>query len=228
METGVAIVVAKRTGIISPTAFLEPFDTASWMLVGAVAIQAATFSIFFFEWLSPSGFDCSTGLNSKRVPQNRFSLCRTYWIVWAVLFQASVHVDSPRGFTARFMTNMWAMFAVVFLAIYTANLAAFMITREEFHELSGIDDPRISRPLSHRPALKFGTVPWSHTDATLAKYFSEPHAYMAQYNRSTVSAGVTSVLTGELDAFIYDGTVLDYLVSQVSRYLNSPIKFNRI
>ncbi|KAI5645388.1 ligated ion channel l-glutamate- and glycine-binding site domain-containing protein [Phthorimaea operculella] len=214
METGVAIVVAKRTGIISPTAFLEPFDTASWMLVGAVAIQAATFSIFFFEWLSPSGFDCSTGTNSKRLPQNRFSLCRTYWIVWAVLFQASVHVDSPRGFTARFMTNMWAMFAVVFLAIYTANLAAFMITREEYHELSGVDDPRIARPLSQRPPLKFGTVPWSHTDALLAKHMAEPHAYMKRYNRSTVSAAVTSVLTGELDAFIYDGTVLDYLVSQ--------------
>ncbi|XP_043509311.1 glutamate receptor ionotropic, NMDA 2B isoform X8 [Frieseomelitta varia] len=210
METGIAIVVAKRTGIISPTAFLEPFDTASWMLVGIVAIHAATIMILLFEWLSPSGFN----MKKNPSPNHRFSFCRTYWLVWAVLFQAAVHIDSPRGFTARFMTNVWALFAVVFLAIYTANLAAFMITREEFHEFTGVDDHRLAKPWSHKPMFKFGTIPWSHTDSTLAKYFKEMHTYMKKFNKSSVADGIEAVISGEMDAFIYDGTVLDYLVAQ--------------
>ncbi|XP_067211841.1 glutamate receptor ionotropic, NMDA 2B isoform X7 [Linepithema humile] len=210
METGIAIVVAKRTGIISPTAFLEPFDTASWMLVGIVAIHAATVMILLFEWASPSGFDMKKNPSTN----HRFSFCRTYWLVWAVLFQAAVHIDSPRGFTARFMTNVWALFAVVFLAIYTANLAAFMITREEFHEFTGVDDHRLARPFSHKPMFKFGTIPWSHTDSTLAKYFKEMHNYMRSFNKSSVTDGIEAVISGEMDAFIYDGTVLDYLVAQ--------------
>ncbi|XP_050299775.1 glutamate receptor ionotropic, NMDA 2B isoform X2 [Anthonomus grandis grandis] len=215
METGIAIVVAKRTGIISPTAFLEPFDAASWMLVGVVAIHASTFTIFLFEWLSPSGFNMKLAFaNGVPSTAHRFSLFRTYWLVWAVLFQAAVHVDSPRGFTSRFMTNVWAMFAVVFLAIYTANLAAFMITREEFFEFTGIDDHRLCRPFSHKPTIKFGTIPWSHTDSTLAKYFKEMHSYMNQFNKTTVLNGVAAVLSGDMDAFIYDGTVLEYLTSQ--------------
>lgn len=45
METGIAIVVTKRTGIISPTAFLEPFDTASWMLVCIIKLTSACYQV---------------------------------------------------------------------------------------------------------------------------------------------------------------------------------------
>lgn len=91
---------------------------------------------------------------------------------------------------------MWAMFAVVFLAIYTANLAAFMITREEFYEFSGVDDPRLVKPWSHKPMFKFGSISWSHTDSTLAKYFKEMHSYMRNFNRTNVFKGIESVING--------------------------------
>lgn len=89
-----------------------------------------------------------------------------------------------------------------------------MITREEFHEFSGLDDTRLSRPFSHKPPIKFGTIPWSHSDSTIAKYFKEMHYYMRKFNKTSVSEGVSAVLSGQLDAFIYDGTVLDYLVGK--------------
>lgn len=37
---------------------------------------------------------------------------------------------------------------------------------------------------------------------------------MISFNRTSVAEGVASVLNGQLDAFVYDRTVLDYLVQQ--------------
>ena len=76
---------------------------------------------------------------------HKFSLFRTYWLVWATFFSASVNTDIPRSHTARFMTLVWSAGSMAFYAVYTANLAAFMITRTEFFDLSGIDDTRVNR-----------------------------------------------------------------------------------
>lgn len=44
-----------------------------------------------------------------------------------------------------------------------------------------------------------------------SNYFLYSHE---RYNKTSVAEGIAHVLDGQLDAFIYDGTVLDYLVAQ--------------
>lgn len=38
--------------------------------------------------------------------------------------------------------------------------------------------------------------------------------FSGRFNKTSVADGVAAVLNGNLDSFIYDGTVLDYLVAQ--------------
>lgn len=61
-----------------------------------------------------------------------------------MILKAPVSVNTPRGVSSTFLACIWALFAVVFTASYTANLAAFMITKEDYDKLEGINDWRVS------------------------------------------------------------------------------------
>ena len=55
---------------------------------------------------------------------------------------------------------------------------------------------QLSNPHMLKPALKFGTVPWTHTEEVLRKTYPDMHTYMRQYNKSKVEEGISAVKRG--------------------------------
>lgn len=90
-----------------------------------------------------------------------FTIGKAIWLLWGLVFNNSVPVQNPKGTTSKIMVSVWAFFAVIFLASYTANLAAFMIQEEYVDQVSGLSDKKVrdSFEISH---LSFNPV-LSHT-----------------------------------------------------------------
>lgn len=54
-----------------------------------------------------------------------------------------VHAGAPRSFSARILGMVWAGFAMIIVASYTANLAAFLVLDRPEERITGINDPRV-------------------------------------------------------------------------------------
>lgn len=53
------------------------------------------------------------------------------------------HIGAPRSFSARILGMVWAGFAMIIVASYTANLAAFLVLDRPEERITGINDPRV-------------------------------------------------------------------------------------
>lgn len=58
---------------------------------------------------------------------------------------------APRSFSARILGMVWAGFAMIIVASYTANLAAFLVLDRPEERITGINDPRVTT----NPSLAF-------------------------------------------------------------------------
>ncbi len=52
-------------------------------------------------------------------------------------------IGTPRSFSARVLGMVWAGFAMIMVASYTANLAAFLVLDRPEASISGINDARV-------------------------------------------------------------------------------------
>jgi hypothetical protein len=62
-----------------------------------------------------------------------------------VAYFLRLYAGTPRSFSARVLGMVWAGFAMIIVASYTANLAAFLVLERPKTKLTGINDARVSQ-----------------------------------------------------------------------------------
>ena len=129
-----------------------------WVGVFAALHLTALF-LTLYEWRSPYGLT-PRGRNRGTV----FSYSSALNLCYAILFGRTVSSKTPKCPTGRFLMNLWAIFCLLVLSSYTANLAAVMVGDKTFEELSGIHDPKV------RSGKPKGLELWSGRDGHSAQW----------------------------------------------------------
>ncbi|XP_073698873.1 glutamate receptor, ionotropic, N-methyl D-aspartate 2B, genome duplicate b [Garra rufa] len=228
IETGISVMVSRSNGTVSPSAFLEPFSADVWVMMFVMLLIVSAVAVFVFEYFSPVGYNrcladgrgelsisISLPLYTPSEPGGpSFTIGKAIWLLWGLVFNNSVPVQNPKGTTSKIMVSVWAFFAVIFLASYTANLAAFMIQEEYVDQVTGLSDKKFQHPNDFSPPFRFGTVPNGSTERNIRNNYKEMHAYMTSFHQKNVNEALHSLKGGKLDAFIYDAAVLNYMAGR--------------
>ncbi|XP_028428289.1 glutamate receptor ionotropic, NMDA 3B [Perca flavescens] len=205
-STSLGILVRSKDTAAPIGAFMWPLHWSMWVGIFA-ALHITALFLTLYEWKSPYGMT-PHGRNRIRV----FSYSSALNLCYAILFGRTVASKTPKCWTGRFLMNLWAIFCLLVLSSYTANLAAVMVGEKTFEEVSGIHDAKLHH--SSR-GFRFGTVRESSAEDYMKKSFPEMHEYMRRFNEPTTPQGVATLKTDppQLDAFIMDKALLDYEVS---------------
>ncbi|XP_075304404.1 glutamate receptor ionotropic, NMDA 3B isoform X2 [Odontesthes bonariensis] len=205
-STSLGILVRSRDTAAPIGAFMWPLHWSMWVGI-FVTLHLTALFLTLYEWNSPFGMT-PHGRNRLRV----FSYSSALNLCYAILFGRTVATKTPKCWTGRFLMNLWAIFCLLVLSSYTANLAAVMVGEKTFEQVSGIHDDKL-----HHPSLgfRFGTVRESSAEDYMKKSFPEMHDYMRRFNQPTTPEGVHMLKTDppDLDAFIMDKALLDFEVS---------------
>ncbi|XP_070250635.1 glutamate receptor ionotropic, NMDA 2C isoform X4 [Myotis yumanensis] len=191
----------------------EPYSPSVWVMMFVMCLTVVALTVFMFEYFSPVSYNQNL-TSGKKSGGPSFTIGKSVWLLWALVFNNSVPIENPRGTTSKIMVLVWAFFAVIFLASYTANLAAFMIQEQYIDTVSGLSDKKFQRPQDQYPPFRFGTVPNGSTERNIRSNYRDMHTHMVKFNQRSVEDALTSLKMGKLDAFIYDAAVLNYMAGK--------------
>lgn len=174
--------------------FNQPFTNSLWFLVG-VTVHLVALALYLLDRFSPFGRYKLP--NSDLTEEDALNLSSAVWFAWGVLLNSGIGEGTPRSFGGRLLGMVWAGFAMVIVASYTANLAAFLVLDRPETALTGINDPRLRYP---KEDFTFGTVAGSAIEMYFRRQIElrEMTERMMNHSFADVEAGINAVKSGKL------------------------------
>ncbi|CAO1443281.1 unnamed protein product [Diamesa serratosioi] len=240
---GITILEKKPSRSSTLVSFLQPFSNTLWILVmvsvhvvalvlylldrSVIFISQSHHHIFnrnFFYRFSPFGRFKLT--NNDGTEEDALNLSSAIWFAWGVLLNSGIGEGTPRSFSARVLGMVWAGFAMIIVASYTANLAAFLVLERPKTKLSGINDARLRNTMEN---LTCATVKGSAVDMYFRRQVELSNMYrtMEANNYATAERAIQDVKDGKLMAFIWDSSRLEYEAAKDCELVTAGELFGR-
>ncbi|KAI5711412.1 hypothetical protein M8J75_000198 [Diaphorina citri] len=196
--SGVSFLAApKHTYDIPLLAFLLPFSFELWIAI-FTSLHVTAVAVAIYEWLSPFGLNPWGRQRSKN-----FTMASALWAMWGLLCGHLVQYKAPKSWPNKFLINVWGGFSVIFVASYTANIAALIAG---LFFVSGVGDQNDRSLLSQRVATAKASAAEYYIHRTNQMLWE----HMQRFSVKTVGEGVQQLKNGSLDILIADTPILDY------------------
>ncbi|XP_064118595.1 glutamate receptor ionotropic, NMDA 3A-like [Macrobrachium nipponense] len=193
--SSIAILSSTKHMSVPLLAFLVPFSAELWIAI-IVSLNITAFSVAVYEWLSPFGLNPWGRQRSKN-----FSYGSALWVIWGLLFSHLVAFKAPKSWPNKVLINVWGAFSVIFVASYTANIAALF---------AGLFQTRYLHDRSLL-SLRVGAVRASSVEYYVSRKDPELWAHMKPNLVDNFTHGLHKLHSGSLDLLVGDSAILDYL-----------------
>ncbi|ODN01368.1 Glutamate [NMDA] receptor subunit 1 [Orchesella cincta] len=220
---GITILVKTERKDLKFGSFLQPFRGSLWILV-MVSVHIVALALYLLDRFSPFGRYRLANMDGTE--EDALNLSSAIWFAWGVLLNSGIGEGTPRSFAARVLGIVWAGFAMIIVASYTANLAAFLVLDRPKTILSGIHDNRLRNPAIN---FNYSTVKGSAVEMYFRRQVELSNMYrvMERMNYDTAQAAIDAVKKGSLGAFIWDSSRLQYEAAQDCDLMTSGELFGR-
>uniref|UniRef100_A0A8C4MGP5 Glutamate receptor n=1 Tax=Equus asinus asinus TaxID=83772 RepID=A0A8C4MGP5_EQUAS len=193
--------------------FSKPFKYQGLTILVKKEIPRSTLDSFMQPFQTRPAGRTLPLVNSEEEEEDALTLSSAMWFSWGVLLNSGIGEGAPRSFSARILGMVWAGFAMIIVASYTANLAAFLVLDRPEERITGINDPRLRNPSDK---FIYATVKQSSVDIYFRRQveLSTMYRHMEKHNYESAAEAIQAVRDNKLHAFIWDSAVLEFEASQ--------------